>query len=1033
VQQLRHRAVPTGSSIAVSARLIFVCLLWNLPSAPALAIDPTEGLSELHHTQWLTRDGAPSSVNALAQTTDGYLWLACATGLFKFDGERFTQFRRPDDGELLTGDVSALLATPDGGLWIGMRFGGAHLLTHGELRDYGERDGLPSHSIFNFAIRDDGTVWAQLSTGLYHLEMERWLAAGKKWAYPDSGYALLAAKDGTLWARGAEGTFFLRHGEKAFQKSSVAGGVGWIVSGPGGQPWAADGVHGLLTLADPFFRVSKKDLGFEHWDGSALLFDRDGGLWTGRHPDVAAPFVLMRIPDLGTILRQKGGLIPDDFQTSSAIPEGPRAMFEDREGNIWMATAAGLHRFRSNKLHAAPQLGNITTDPVLTGDQKGNIWLANRKSIIMIPPWPAEPRTLPNSSSQEVPSALLVNRDGSLWVGQDRSGLHSYSNGKLLEFEKPDGRQARETQALMKDRVGALWMSALHDGLYRRDGTVWTLNGNIAGLPSRVPVTMLSDESGLLWFGYADNTIATVRDQHVRMLGEAEGLNVGPVLVINVQKDRVWVGGPNNAMLFLHDRFWTMKDEAGSALTGVSGIVQDEEGGLWLNGARGVTYIDPAEIQEFVKDPGRQVRMELLTYEDGLDGVASQLRPVPSAAYGGDGRVWFSTSAGVYWIDSKHIPRNRLPPPVQILSVLVNGKPYGASAGTLLPKHTTDMEIDYTALSLSIPSRVRFKYKLDGVDAAWKDAGSRRQAFYTNLSPGTHQFHVIAANEDGIWNESGATAGISIPPAFYQTRWFYTLCGIAVLGLLWLIYRFRLQQLGSQLRARMGVRLEERERIARELHDTLLQSTQGLILVFQGFAGRLEKPDAMRTDMETALDQADKLLNEVRDRVRDIRTTGLESDLPPALSGVGEEIFAGAGIEFKLIVTGSPRPLVPAVADDIYRIGREALLNAFAHARSTAVEAEIAYEPAELRLRIRDNGRGVTPEILKVGSRQGHFGLQGMRERAQRIGAQFNVWSAEGAGTEVELVVPARSAYRDSQPRWRWMLRPFDLRPRSDD
>ena len=291
MQQLRHRAVPTRSRIAVSARLIFVCLLWNLPSAPALAIDPTEGLSELHHTQWLTRDGAPSSVNALAQTTDGYLWLACATGLFKFDGERFTQFRRPDDGELLTGDVSALLATPDGGLWIGMRFGGAHLLTHGELRDYGEREGLPSHSIFNFAIRDDGTAWAQLSTGLYHLEKQRWFAAGKEWAYPDRGDALLAAKDGTLWARGPEGTFFLRHGEKAFQKSSVAGGFGGMVSGPGGQPWAADGDLGLLTLTDPFLRVSQKDLGFEHWDGPTLLFDRDGGLWTGRIP--GAPESLM--------------------------------------------------------------------------------------------------------------------------------------------------------------------------------------------------------------------------------------------------------------------------------------------------------------------------------------------------------------------------------------------------------------------------------------------------------------------------------------------------------------------------------------------------------------------------------------------------------------------------------------------------------------------------------------------------------------------------------------------------------------------
>ena len=324
--------------------------------------------------------------------------------------------------------------------------------------------------------------------------------------------------------------------------------------------------------------------------------------------------MLMRVPNLRQIVHQRGGLKSDDFQTSTAIPEGAQAMLEDREGNIWLATAAGLHRFRSNKIHAASQLGNIVTDPVVTEDQKGNVWLATFGSIVMFPPWPDEPRTLSNSYSPDAPSALVVNEDGSLWVGQERIGLHSYSDGKISEFERHDDRQARTTQALMKDRAGALWMSTTHDGLYRRDGTVWTLNGNIAGLPSRVPVTMLSDDSGLLWFGYADNTIATVRDQHVRMLGEAGGLNVGPVLVINVQKDRVWVGGLNNAMLLLRDRFWPLKDEMGSSLTGVSGIIQDDEGGLWLNGARGVTHIAPEEIHEFVKDPARHLHTELLNY-----------------------------------------------------------------------------------------------------------------------------------------------------------------------------------------------------------------------------------------------------------------------------------------------------------------------------------------------------------------------------------------------------------------------------------
>jgi nitrate/nitrite-specific signal transduction histidine kinase len=287
----------------------------------------------------------------------------------------------------------------------------------------------------------------------------------------------------------------------------------------------------------------------------------------------------------------------------------------------------------------------------------------------------------------------------------------------------------------------------------------------------------------------------------------------------------------------------------------------------------------------------------------------------------------------------------------------------------------------------------------------------------TNVSPGSRQFRVIAANQDGVWNTEGASTSVIIPPAFYQTRLFYTLCGFALLGLIWQTYRFRL----IQIKNRLGARLRERERIARELHDTLIQSAQGLILIFQGFAGQLPKSDPMRKNMEIALDQADSLLNEARERVTDLRTTGLDSDVVQALTRAGQDLFQGTSIRFSVVTSGRPLPLLRSVADDVFRIGREALTNASMHAKAQSVEIEITYEPDQFRLRVRDDGVGISAEIIKSGARPNHFGLQGMRERAERMGSRLTMWGGAGSGSEMELTIAAKAAYRDSRRRAQWI------------
>ena len=387
---------------------------------------------------------------------------------------------------------------------------------------------------------------------------------------------------------------------------------------------------------------------------------------------------------------------------------------------------------------------------------------------------------------------------------------------------------------------------------------------------------------------------------------------------------------------------------------------------------------------------------------------------------GDDGRLWFATSNGVVWIDPERIARNPLPPPVSILSVKADGRRYEPVLDVTLPLHPANLEIDYTALSLTIPERMRFRYRLEGVDEHWQDVGTRRTAYYGNLAPGRYRFQVIASNNDGVWNERGASLELVVPPAVHQTWWFRTLCVMAGLLLLWLLYLLRLRQLTAKRRGRLEERHAERERIARELHDTLLQSVQGLVLRFQAVAEQLPEHELARQAMEKALDRADQVLAEGRDRVMELRSPVHEGrDLSDALVQVREELAEDIPMSFRLVLEGVPRELDADVHCEIFLIYREALLNAFQHAGGTAVEAELRYGSDALHLRIRDDGAGVGPEILETGGRPGHWGLAGMHERAARIGATLKVWSRTEVGTEVELKVPAAIVYRQ-RPKATW-------------
>jgi signal transduction histidine kinase len=865
------------------------------------------------------------------------------------------------------------------------------------------------------------------------LDGNTWRLIGKDWDLPvESGTIIDLDDHGTLWSRSRDGTYYLPRGASAFLKSSAPGGRGRIFDGPNDEIWLNDyGTLGFFALSKPN-TIRSSYWGQQHV--AFLLYDRDKTLWMVFVKDNQGS--LTRISDSAGAFMNFDSPLSDRVQTlkpSQSLTGNIVTALEDQEGSVWMVTDGGIDRFRENKVHSALEEPLLSSDMAMTS-ANGTIWLAGRTYVVEFRPSQLRPEVVGRYQDKDRIGSLWHESDGSFLIARDDQPLMHYADHKEQVIDSLPRTKGRGDQSITRDAAGKLWIASIGDALYRQVGSEWVVNGGYAGLPHAVPVTMLSAPSGRFWLGYTDDRLAVIEKDSVRMFGSADGLSVGHILVVAEHSDRVWIGGTHNAALLVRGRAFTLKNTDGNAFNGVSGIVEDAQGSLWLNTSDGIEHVPRQEVDAFIRDPAHMVTVENFNFEDGLNGGVPQIRPVPTAAEGGGGRIWFTTTTGAYWIDPQHMHRNPRPPPVSIEGLISGGRTYSLAHEAKLPAHTTDFEIDYTALSLSMPSRVHFKYKLDGVDADWKEAGTRRQAFYTNVPPGDHAFHVIAANEDGLWNETGATASISLLPAFYQTRWFYTLCGIAVVSFLWVLYRVRLRQLNHQFRARMSARLEERERIARELHDTLLQSTQGLILLFQGFAGRVRDPEPMRNEMELALDQADSLLNEARDRVNDLRTSGLDVNIGETITRAGEELFAGSSTKVVVVTTGTPRQLVPAIADDIYRIAREALTNAYAHAHAKIVEMEIAYDPERFRLNIRDDGRGIAEDVLQQGSKPNHFGLQGMRERARRSDGRLDIWSRNGAGTEIALKIPAKTAYSERQKRGRWTPTDFFRRtPKNEE
>jgi signal transduction histidine kinase len=460
----------------------------------------------------------------------------------------------------------------------------------------------------------------------------------------------------------------------------------------------------------------------------------------------------------------------------------------------------------------------------------------------------------------------------------------------------------------------------------------------------------------------------------------------------------------------------TLNSKNGLPCDAVHWAMEDNEHAFWLYMPCGLARIASSELDAWVRDPSRPVKTTVLDSSDGVRSGLSASYYSPNVAKAPDGRLWFVNLGGVSIVDPRRLAINKLAPPVHIEQIVADRKAYEASSNLRLPPLVRDLEIDYTALSLVAPEKIRFRLKLEGRDRDWKDAGNERKAFYNDLPPRNYRFRVAASNNSGVWNEAGAAFDFSIDPAYYQTRWFQALCVAAFLAMLWALYQYRLHQIAREFNMRLEERVSERTRIARDLHDTLLQGFQGLMLRFQ-LVDDLLPPGRAKEQLEATLERADRAIVEGRNAVHDLRSsTTTTDDLAEAVRALGNELATPGAAAFRLVVEGPARELHPIIRDEVYRIAREALRNAFSHAKAHHIEAELIYAERLFRLRIRDDGEGIAPAMLEEG-RPGHYGLTGMRERARQIGAKLTVWSGAGTGTEIELNVEGSTAYGTSPGR----------------
>ncbi|MBC7926868.1 MAG: hypothetical protein H7039_14545 [Bryobacteraceae bacterium] len=985
--------------------LIAVLLMLGLADV-AEAIDPHRAMSQYIRDRWGSERGFPGGpVYAFAQTNDGYLWIGAESGLVRFDGIHF-QVVSENFGGVSVPSVHGLLSDREGNLWVRTSTPWMFVYRDGSFH---KSTSAPYANFATMCRSNEGNLLASAAEqGIVTYRNGKFEMLANYKAMPRSpAYSVAQTSEGQFWVGTRDAGLF--RFSSAGQPQSISRGlpdpkVNTLLPGKNGELWVGT------------------DRGVARWNGSeltpvetggsarrmqalAMIRDRDANLWVGTDSRG-----LLRINKSGTT------------SLNPLVPGAVTAVFEDREGSIWFGNSNGIERLRDSPFVTYSPSENLPTggnSPVFV-DGQNRMWFSPASGGL----WWSKDGDSGRVTEGDLDRDLIYSITGTkdeLWIGRQRGGLTSLQSQKgqsqkgrpqkgmpsARTYNQKDGLAQNSVYSVFRTRTGEVWAGTLSGGVSRLSHGKLSTYTTANGLSSNTVSAIAETAEGTIWFGTSAG-LSTISKDLWRSYTTADGLPSASInCLLAGSGGELWVGTAAGLAVGGSGGFKSPNAVPAILREPILGIAEDQHGWLWVATANHVFRL---QRNAFLNGSVNSESLHEYGVADGLRSVEGVKRH-RSVVADSLGRIWIATSGGISVVDPARLANSSAPAIARVQSITADGRPIDVRDLVRIPGGGQRITFGYAGLSLSIPERVRFRYSLAGFDQQWSEPVSTREAVYTNLGPGKYRFRVISSNPDGVWNSGESSIAFEIEPLFWQTWWFCIAVllstGIAIAA----IYRFRLHQLTHQLNVRFDERLAERTRIAQELHDTLLQGFLSASMQLYVATDKLADDSPAKPPLGRVQQLMAQVIEEGRNAVRGLRSPDNSAlDLGQAFLRVKEELGTETQATFQVIVQGQPRPLHPMLRDEVYRIGREALVNAFRHSNAKDIEMELEYAGRQFRFLVRDNGHGIDPEILNRG-RDGHWGLRGMRERAERIGGQLHVWSSFAAGTEVQLSVPGNLAF----------------------
>jgi ligand-binding sensor domain-containing protein/signal transduction histidine kinase len=979
----------------------------------AFAIDPDRSLSQYVHNSWGSEQGFPRGpVYAITQTGDGYLWIGTESGLVRFDGWNFRNIDDPSGAFSITG-VYGLAAGDANSLWVLLE---NQILLHyhdGRFERPSFNNG-PYGNISTLSRSSSGNLLiSKMEEGVFSVRGARVVKLTGADELPRSPVISLAeTPQGDVWIGTRDAGLFRRSGgaTRAVRKGLPDMKINCLLP---------EGEQDLLVGTDK---------GIVRWNGSDLvnvdvpglptqfqaltmIRDRDGNVWVGTNRAG-----LLRLNSSGAT-----ALAPASAAEERAIS----VVFEDREGDVWVGTADRIERLRDSAFVTYSNEEGLPTDgdiPLFL-DSESRLWFPPLSGGL----WWVQGRRHGTVPLDGLDRDLVYSMDGTkdeLWLGRRSGGLTRLS----LEGGRFSARTWTESQGLAQNSVYSVYRA--------RDGSVWagTLSAGVSvlragkfthftvgdGLPSNTVTSIIEASDGTMWLA-TPTGLAAFSGNRWRVYRDSDGLPSNNVnCLLEDSAGVLWVGtSAGIAFRKTGPGFHVPAQFTNALRSQIFGVAEDNFGAFWIATASHVLRVARDKL---LKGSLSEADVRVYGFSDGLRGLegVKRQRSVVSDPHG---RIWFSLDRGISMVDPARLTKNAALSIPHIQGISVDGTAIDMVNAAHVPGGRRRVTFSYVGLGLATPEAVRYRCRLEGYDPGWIDEGVNREAGYTNLPPGHYTFVVAATNADGVWSPSEASISLQVDPLFWQTWWFSAAITATIISILVCLHLLRLRQMTRRIDVRFQERLAERTRIAQELHDTLLQGFLSASMQVHVAADRTPDESPAKPILTRALELMRQVIDEGRNAVRGLRShqTAL-LDLEHAFSKIPLEFLSDqhlSEIDFRVVVAGERRLLKPLLRDEVYRLGREALVNAFRHAHAARIEMELKYSPSRFSMMVRDNGCGIHPSVLSTG-KAGHWGLVGMRERAERIGARLHVRSSAAAGTEVELSVPGHLAFQnESRGRFR--------------